>query len=225
MQSLAKDLIYSATTGKMKNSVVRFFMNRDNFHEYLWEYLIPGKDKYFSYSFTTWKKHIPSFLTLDWLFDHYIARSMYVEQMLSVIHYQSNFTHQTDNFKNNLRDALINLNNRMCLRQFLLNEFRKLGIVPMYFHLKFSRYDNKYWGLFKTNHIHDGVIRGDGTEREQYARVLSTFRISKRQKIKIHRIKIYKAWDVLHYQPSFTKPYMEVCEKLNVESVLQLIKI
>lgn len=222
MNKLATDLITSAESGKIKNSVVRYFMG-ENLHQYV--RMTMGDTKLIS-GFSNWKEHIKTFLTIDWLFNTFMAGDLYLGQTLSTIDFWK------DRPYSNAKEEFIKLNNNIILRDNVQKLLIKKGLIPQYVTVKYTRGIRPY---FSNDTPKKGsqrfIIRGDLSKRELFTRAINlvclcnspeyTRSSTYRPYWKIHSVRSYKCWDYNIYTNEFYRVYIRVCNYFGIPPVIK----
>jgi hypothetical protein len=221
MEKLAIDIIKSAESGEIKNSVVRYFMD-DNLHEYV---RMTMGDKLLSGKFSDWKEYIKTFLTIDWVFDNFVAHDLYMGQTLSTIDFWK--AHPNGGGK----DAFLKFNNNLILRNEIQKILVKKGLVPKYVTVKYVTYARPYFYKDKAIRGYQRfIIRGDLSIRELFTRAINKVslcngpeytRSSKYRHLwKISSIRSYDCYDYNTYTNEFYKVYINVCNYYGMEPVI-----
>ena len=220
MEKLAIALVNSAESGKIKNSVVRYFMD-ENLHQYV--RMTMGNMPLVS-GFSNWKEYIKTFLTIDWLFDTFVAHDLYLGQTLSTIDFWKE--------RSDTKVAFSKLNNNIILRDNIQKLLIKKGLQPLYVTVRYTRNSRPYFLNDKPKKGSQRfIIRGDLSKREMFTKAINLVslcnspeytRTKFREYWKIHSVRSYPCWDYNIYTNEFYKVYMRVSSYFNVEPVIKI---
>lgn len=233
MEKLAKDIVDSAISGKMKQSVLKHY--RDFvYHSYVYDFYLKIP------SFTEWNK--PKLKTLNEILSQTltldVAFKLYVEGMACMNYWLPSIHWQLFNYKNELtglKECFMYLHDTVLLRHHIQNYMEKLGYGPLQANITISKYGDKWYrDPFRQKYTLNNLIISKGQEREQYLRAINTISLVNdaeytrkyhRNQYKIHKIRLHKTDQHRIYPQEFYKMYMECCKHWNVVPNIQLIKI
>lgn len=234
MEKLAKDIVDSAISGKMKQSVLKHY--RDFvYHSYVYECFLklPSFSEWNKPKLKTLNEILSQTLTLDMVF------KLYVEGMACMNHWLPSIHWQLFNYKNEptgLKECFLYLHDTILLRHHIQNYMEKLGYGPKQAHITISKYQRDWFtnDPYRVKRMFINIIMGNGSIREQYEKSINTISLVNdaeytrkyhRNLYKIHKIRLHKTDQHRIYQQEFYKMYMECCKHWNVVPNIQLIKI
>lgn len=232
MEKLAKDIVDSTISGKMKQSVLKHY--RDFvYHSYVYKcYLdIPSPEPYRKEKLTVLNKRLANTLTLDMVFKLYVEGMACMNYLLPSIHWQL-FNYRNE--PTGLKECFMDLHDTILLRHHIQNYMVKLGHYPLTANITISKYGRYYNDPYREKVTQSNLIINSSSKREQYERAINSIclvnnpeytRTKCRSMYKIHRIKVYKNTDYNIYPTEFWNMYIECCKHWGVQSNLHLIKI
>lgn len=233
MQKLAKDIVDSAVSGKMKQSVLRHF--RDfSYHSYVYDcYLrIPKFMAYDKPKLKDLNEILSKTLTVDMVSQLYVKGMACMNYFLPSIHYQL-FNYKIEGIREELKKCFLYVQDTILLRYHIQEYMKKVDLYPLQANITISKYGKGYWEPFRQKILITDMIVNSKSERECYERAINKIslvnnpeytRTNCRNMYKIHKIRFNKVWDSHIYPKQFYDMYIQCCNHWNIEPHLQLIK-
>jgi hypothetical protein len=211
-KKLAKDIIQSATSGKIKKSVVRFFIQY--FDSIYLGYDVSIHDYY---TLKKNKESIQKFLTIDWIFNCFVSADYGISRRLSNMYHwvTTGREYHYDRRPGDYIACFDQLNDLIKFRKILCDELFKITGPPKTVIIKMSEYRYSWNGKITKRRKYTQKSTAYG---ESFREIAHKVIPKRKDKWKIHSIKIYNSTDWFTYSSAQYKAWLEICEITGISS-------